>query len=409
MPSQPNAQSRRVGGPGRGWVPAWGVGTAILGGFAFYSASSVTHGFLAYYAAARLLVEGKLGPSAYDDAWFGAYLQQLTGTSIREIFTPNPPTMALMALPIAALHHGGARVVWLFASVMLFAAAVFVLAREREKESAVPIAALLLAMLAPAVFSNIRIGQGYLIVFALFAAAVLWIEHQRQIAGGAALGLALGLKLSGPALLLILAAQRRWRAIAAAIVTAIALALAVTPFIDMAMWWQHPGVVGAFVQRPSGSVTAYQTTLSLFRRLCVADAVWNPSPPASCRPFAFAIPYALIGVAAAITTVMAFRSSATRAGLAASVVLSLLVMPASAEVHFVLLGIPLLLIPLRLTELLVIGGLMLVPLEVTAERFTAGWAILLAYPRLYATWLLWAACVRQLITSSLQLRERKGS
>jgi hypothetical protein len=402
MSLQPYAQSPRVGDPGRRWVAAWGVATAILAGVTVYSASSVTHGFIAYYAAARLLLEGQLGPMAYDDAWFGAYLQQLTGTNIREIFTPNPPTMALMALPIAVFDHRVARVVWLGASVALFAAAVFALARQREREGGVPIGALLLAMLAPAVFSNIRIGQGYLIVFALFAAALLWIERHRPFAGGAALGFALGLKLSGAPWLLILAVQRRWRALAAAIVTAVALVAAVTPFIDIAMWWQHPDVVRGFVERSSGSVTAYQTTLSLFRRMCVADPLWNPAPPASCQPIAFAIPYALIGIAALITAVVVYRARATPAALAAGVTLSLLAMPASAEVHFVLLGIPLLIVGLRPLELAVIGLLILVPLELTAERFTAGWWILLAYPRLYATWLLWAACARQVITSSLQ-------
>src|SRR5688572_19050536 len=249
----------------RRWVPAWGFAAAVLAGFTYYSAASVTHGFLAYYAAARLLIDGALGPSAYDDAWFGAYLQQLTGTSIREIFTPNPPTMALMAWPIAALDHKVARMVWLFGSVTLFVAAVYPLARERAKHDRVPIAALLLAMLAPAVFTNIRIGQGYLIVFALLATAVVCVNRQLatakalalQVAGGAALGLALGLKLSGTALLLIIAAQRRWRAVAAACAVAMGLALAVTPFIDSVAWWQYPDAVRAFVQRPSGSVTAY--------------------------------------------------------------------------------------------------------------------------------------------------------
>jgi hypothetical protein len=383
-------------------VTAWGVATAVLSGVTIFSASSVTHGFLAYYAAARLLLDGQLGPMAYDDGWFAAYLQQLTGANIREIFTPNPPTMALMALPIAALDHRVARAVWLIASVTLFAAAVFALARRREREGTVPIAPLLLAMLAPAVFSNIRIGQGYLIVFALLVAAVLWIERQRPVAGGAALGLALGLKLSGTPLLLILAAQRRWRALAAALLTATALVVAVTPFIDVAMWWQHPDVVRGFVERPSGSVTAYQTTLSLFRRMCEADPLWNPAPPASCRPMAYAIPYALIGIAASITAVVVYRAQAALASLAAGVMLTLLIMPASAEVHFVVLGIPLLIVWLRPVELAVIGLLVLVPLELTAERFTRGWWILLAYPRLYAAWLLWAACARQLITSSLQ-------
>ena len=34
----------------------------------------------------------------------------------------------------------------------------------------------------------------------------------------------------------------------------------------------------------------------------------------------------------------------------------------------------------------------------TAERFTAGWLVLLAYPRLYAAWLLWAASAREIFS-----------
>jgi hypothetical protein len=81
----------------------------------------------------------------------------------------------------------------------------------------------------------------------------------------------------------------------------------------------------------------------------------------------------------------------------AGAVLSVLALPASAEVHFVLLGIPLLLMPLGAIEFAIIAFLMIVPLEFTAERFTAGWSVLFAYPRLYAAWWLWAASVRVLL------------
>ncbi len=381
----------------RGQSIAWVFAVVVLAAFTLFSARSVTHGFVAYYAASKLLVTGKLGPEAYDDRWFGAYVQDITHSNVREIFTPNPPTMALMALPVAAVGPQPARAVWLFASVALFTGAVFALARERgRRDRAVPVVALLLALLAPAVLTNIRIGQGYLIVFALFAAALIAFAERRDALGGIALGLLLGLKTSGTALVVVLMVQRRWRAIAVAAGVAAAVAIAVTPFIDAAMWWQYPDVVRAFVQRPSGSVTAYQTTLSLFRRLCVADPMWNPSPAASCEPIAFAIPYALLGVALLITVVAVHRAPRAHAGLAAGVVLSLLALPASAEVHFVLLGVPLLLIPLRPIELAIIAFLIIVPLEITAEKFTTGWWVLLAYPRLYAAWLLWAASVREM-------------
>ena len=45
---------------------------------------------------------------------------------------------------------------------------------------------------------------------------------------------------------------------------------------------------------------------------------------------------------------------------------------------------------------LLIGALLIVPLEWTAERFTTGWSSLLAYPRLYAAWGLWALSLKEL-------------
>ena len=89
----------------------------VLAVFAVFSAGSMTHGFVAYYAASRLLVSGQLGPIAYDDRWFGEKVQQFTASSVREIFTPNPPTMALMALPVAGLDPQAARMIWLVAVV----------------------------------------------------------------------------------------------------------------------------------------------------------------------------------------------------------------------------------------------------------------------------------------------------
>ena len=46
----------------------WALCAGVLLVFAVYSSRSVTHGFVAYFAAARLLITGQLGPAAYDDA-----------------------------------------------------------------------------------------------------------------------------------------------------------------------------------------------------------------------------------------------------------------------------------------------------------------------------------------------------
>ena len=377
---------------------AWAFGVVVLTVFTVYSAGSMTHGFVSYYAASKLLLAGQLGPDAYDDGWFGAYVQQVTHSTVREIFIPNPPPMALMAAPVAALDAAPARAVWLLLSLAAFVFAVRALVRWTGTVARpVPATTVLLMMLAPAVFTNLRIGQGYLFVFAMFAFAVIQIARGRDLAGGALLGALLALKTSGVALLVLLIVRQRWRAIAAAVAVAMLLAFVVTPFIDPQMWLVYPDHVRAYVARPASSVTAYQTTLGLFRRLCVADPIWNPQPAASCAPIAFVAPAVIIGVAALVTAFAATRSVDGITWLAPATALSVLALPAVAEPHFVLMAIPLAILRFRPIEFALIAALLLVPLETTAERFTSGWPVVFAYPRLYAAWLLWAAGIKDLL------------
>ena len=237
-----------------GRVVAGMVASMALAAFAVYSAGSTTHGFVSYYTASRLLVDGQLGPDAYDDRWFGEAVQRLTHSNIREIFIPNPPPMALMALPVVALDPQPARAVWLIASLAAFLAGIGALVRARTRQNAPPsTVTLMLMMLAPAVFTNLRIGQGYLLVFGLFAATTVLLLRRRDRWAGVCLGLLLALKTSGVALALVLVMKRRWAALAAAAVTTLVLCLAVTPFIDARMWAVYPSQVGC-LRRPSSEL-----------------------------------------------------------------------------------------------------------------------------------------------------------
>ena len=383
--------------PGHGTIVVGMIAAMILAIFTVFSAGSITHGFVSYYTASKLLVAGQLGPNAYDDEWFGEKVRQLTTSSIREIFIPNPPTMSLMALPVAGLDAQSARAAWLMASLAAFLASIGALVRYRARQTRdLPIETILLMMLAPAVLTNLRIGQGYLFVFAMFTAATLALTRGRDRIAGVCLGLLLALKTSGVALAAILAARKRWETLVVAAVTASLLAVAITPFIDASMWIAYPGAVQAYVARPASSVTAYQTTLGMFRHLCVADPQWNPSPAASCAPIAFIVPALINGAATIVTMLLALRATRVEPWLAAAATLSVVTLPAIAEPHFVLMSIPLALLRLTLAETVLVGALLIVPLEWTAERFTAGWWALLAYPRLYAAWLLWAFSVREL-------------
>jgi hypothetical protein len=373
----------------------------ILVAYAEYvAAGPITHGFVGCYAAARLLVTGQFGPHVYDDGWFQRYIQDLTGSGVLEIFGPNPPTMALMAVPVVFLDLFAARHVWLLVSLGSLALAVAVLIRSHEAETAaVPAALVALILLNPAVFANLRTGQVYLFVFALLTATAISLLRGCEKLSGLFLGLALIFKSSGVALLVLLIARRRWRAVGVALSVCVAAVLLVAPAIDPRTWAAYPASIEQFVARPSSSVTAYQTTLSLFRHLCVGDPVWNPSPAANCAPIATVLPAVLLGAAVLMTIVLSARAPA-RLWLAAGVCLAELTLPVAAEQHFVSLAVPLVLLwpfkelgVYRMAFVLVVAALLLVPLDYTAHRLTTGWSALGAYPRLYAAWMLWGASV----------------
>jgi Glycosyltransferase family 87 len=389
---------------------AWVVGALALGAYTVrFSIGRTTHGFIAYYSAARLLATGQLGPSVYEDAWFRRYVQEITGTPVLEIFGPNTPAMALLAVPVAFLGPTSARTVWLIASLVAYLAAAAALVRQTAgSDTRLHAGLVALLLLSPAVFANLRTGQAYLFVFAAFAFAALALIRQQDLLAGALIGLALVLKSRGAPLLLLLVAARRLRAAAAAAIVFAAAAAATLILAGAEVWLRYPIYVWQFVRRGSASVTAYQTTAGLFRRLCVPDPVWNPSAALNCESLAVAAPTVLIAGATAITIWLAMRARPD-SWIAAGLCLSLLAVPIAEEHHFVLLGIP---IAFALRKhathaaqnlpwwpWLLFVGLVLVPLDYTAHRFTAGWSILAAYPRLYATWLLWALTAREMLTS----------
>jgi hypothetical protein len=355
------------------------------------STGRLTHGFVAYHTAARLLLEGRTGPQVYDFAWFQAEVQRRTDTGVLEIFGPNPPTMSLLALPVAAFEPRVARAFWLFISLAALAATVFVLAPETRarRASMLPIA-VALVLLSPSVFANLRTGQGYLVVGACFAGTAIALARRRDTPAGICLGLAVVLKTAGLPWLLVLAMAPRRRAFGAALATITLVALFSLPWIGLETWRTYPGAIAAFVARPTTGITAYQTTLGFARHWC-GPGLPGAEGLTSCATMATAAAWLVLAVALGLTG-RAIRHAPSPLASAAGVTLSLLCIPIAEDHQFVLLAVPV------LALLATAPGwgwaaasvLLVVPADLTIERYTAGWPSAFGYPRLYATWLLWA-------------------
>lgn len=389
----------------------------------------MTHGFIAYYTAAWLLREGELGPQAYDDEWFSQQVQDILNQPIGEILTPSVPTMAWLALPLTGLSPQAARDTWIWFNLLLLAAGTALLLASLYQIQAhdlgpplstlhrrgITFLVILAALLSPAVAENFRIGQAFILFFALYSLSLYGLASGRNWLAGIALGLVFGLKSVGVFLWLCWLAQRRWSVLLWGVATILLIALLSLPWIDPDTWLAYGQSVIRFSRSPTLAVTAYQTTPGFFAHLFRADPVWNPTPLIHW-PLLAAIPPAVVAILAIGVTVWLGRRAPAPLFFAALVPLSTILLPAAEEHHFVFLLLPaaVLLNDLLLHppvgkwawfDWLTLGAAVLsfmVPFPYEHPLLNPGWLALLAYPRLYGAWLIWIVAVHRMASTRNQ-------
>lgn len=370
------------------------------------SVSYDSFGFASYYTSARLVLAGELGPGIYDNQWFQARERAL---GLREdIYGHQPPTMALLLLPVAWLPPGAARAVWL-ALDLLWLAGIGVVAtllarRAGAKVGVTAVAAmvLLVALYRP-LHAELRYAQVYVLLALWYALWLYGFVTGRDWLCGAALA-ALGLaKLAGAPLWIVMLAAGRWRGLAWAAGLGVAGLIGTLPLVGVDTWRAYLfGRVGDLAANPVFGVTALQTLTSLLRQLFVFDPIYTPAPllhaPALATALLLIAAVVLVGL-----TVARARPDVSLLTGAAALCLIVPLQPAGEQHHYVVLLVPFfLLIPLagrvarEAPAALALAGIALA-LQLAPNYFLdnaawSGWPrALLAYPRLYGALALWGA------------------
>ncbi|MBI2569010.1 MAG: DUF2029 domain-containing protein [Candidatus Schekmanbacteria bacterium] len=382
-----------------------------------------THGFVAYYAAARLVTEGAETHQFYDDDWFRRQVARFeSGAS--DIYNLNPPTTALLAIPVAALEHRAARRLWTVLSALCLAVALRCLVHETgmPQLQALPFAAF--ALLVQPVHANLRYGQAYLVMLALLTTAWYGYRHARPAVCGSALGALLVLKMAGSLLWPLLLLRRRWRELGWSAATVCVIVLASLPWLHRHAWEVWLELLPSLSLKPELAVTAYQTQSGLLRHLLVPDLRWNPAPwlPAPALEPALRRLGAAVILGLSVTAALwpgpgprasmprqprrAARPAARpeperrRADLlfAAFTAAGIILSPVSLDYHYALLLIPMAILAADLRSsdswpprALLAAAMALIGLDLGYGSLgTAGGPIaLLGYPKLYGAWLLW--------------------
>ena len=215
--------------------------------------------------------------------------------------------------------------------------------------------------------------------------------------GSGALATALLIKTAGWALLPLLLWLRRWRFLSGTIIATTLGILLTLPLFSPAMWLSYTQLLSTVTNSPLICVTAYQTTRSFLCHLFLPHVVWTDTPTLDLP-----VPAVVLFLTLALLSLGALLALARRrpiAAVAGAIAWSVLFAPLGEQHHHVPLLIPtawLILIwlrgetPHRLVQFGLILGLAayLTPYPLFHPQLQTGWWSLLAYPRLFAAWLI---------------------
>lgn len=372
-------------------VTLWFTGRVL-----YPAGAQLTHGFAAYYTAAKLVQNHQFSAAVYQPQFFRPLVEAASRRQVSDIYNANPPTTALMFWPLSFFTIQQARIIWtalnalmLWAGLLLL---VFTFARPPQPAGVAWL--LSLGMLFQPAIENIRLGQAYLLMFLLLTAALAAWQRRYDAAGGAALALALLLKTSGWPLLPMLAWQQRRRYIGWAggiVAGVVTLTLTIFP---LAAWQAYLALLLQTTAAPQVCATAYQTTRSLLCRLFIFNDFWSPAPVVNLPWLA----HGLFWLLAAATLAAAFVIN-RRNPLPALLYLlawGVIFAPLGEQYHHTLVLVPLgwlvikwdnLPFTTRIFSAVAMAGY-LIPLRIGGPGFEPGWWALLAYPRLYSGWLV---------------------
>jgi hypothetical protein len=366
-----------------------------------------------YLTAAKIVADGGSAERLYDDSWFQEQMRRYRiGKPENGKFSPFPPPTALLLVPLAHLEPLAALRVMTGVSVLCLLCSIVLLARILSwslLESSV-----FVLLSGYAIVGALQFGQPYIVVALSCILGYYARLRGAPLLAGLCFGLFTPIKYFPGVMLIYFAFRREWKVLlggAVAVLAVVALSIGVLGwkvyenFLSSALGHHLIGILS--LQDPFSA--SFQSFDALFRRLFVLDAASNPHPWLALpglQMIGVAITKVVI-FATAIATLIRIASSSLNDKVAPSVgilgILTLLLAPATATYHFVLLWLPvgLLIDHFCRARALVHASLLLVLYALIgffpygpAYRFEGrGGLTVLAFPRLFLVLAMFVVCV----------------
>jgi hypothetical protein len=402
--------------------------TAVLAARGIVPAlSKVDTDFPNYFTAAKIVADGGNTDRLYDNGWFQDQMRRYQiGKASEGEFNPFPPPTALLLLPLARLQPLDALRVLTVGSVLCLICSIILLARILSWSLVDSTVFVLLS--GYAVLGALRLGQPYILVSLACIVGYYARLKGRPLLAGICFGLFTPIKYFPVVFLVYFACRKEWKLVLGG---AAAILMVTAVSVGILGWKIHEvflsSVLGNHLIAKLGLqnpfTVSYQSFDSLFRRLFIYDATLNPRAPfvlPRLESIAVLITKASIVLAAIGALVkLARRGGDGAAGPSIGIlgVVTLLLAPATAAYHFVLLWLPVgLLIDYfvregaRMRACFILGVYALIgffPYRYTIPFEGRGGLTVLAYPRLFLLLAMFVACVHFIWSRAACAREMR--
>jgi Glycosyltransferase family 87/WD40-like Beta Propeller Repeat len=381
---------------------AWFASTTLRQAWTVFNSD-----FSNYFLTAHLLRDHSSTARVFEWIWFQRQKDHLGLQQSFVAMEPITPFSAIFLWPLTHLAPLAAKHVWLAVNAGLLWVSAWMLVRMTGIRASRM--ALLIAVSYP-LERHMQNGQFYLPVLFLLTLGLWFYLRGQSFGAGAAVAVAVGLKVSPVLFALYFARRRDWRAVGGALAGGVGVAaISIAAF----GWQLNRAYMLQVLPRAmlGESIGPYNLTLAsfavLFHRLFIFEPTLNPHPAVHA---AWLLPALLpviqfVVLVPLVLLVKPRDSDPSRVALewSAVVLASLLLSPLPASYHFVLLFLPMAILLGSNAKEMPRGWLVAVVLLYLAIGFPfwpgrsgGGWLPLLHVPRLYATIALYGICLLQL-------------
>jgi len=375
--------------------------------------SKIDSDFPNYFTAAKIVADGGDVERLYDNRWFDEQMHRYgTWTGIPGKFSPFPPPTALLLIPLTRLAPLDALRAMTAVNMVCLICSIVLLTRILSVSLADSTVLVLLSGFA--VLNAIRLGQPYIPVSLSCILGYYAYLKGRPLLAGLCFGFFVPVKYFPVVLLIYFAFRREWRVVLGGACAILAVTLT---SIGVLGWKIHGDFLSAIlgnhligkIDMQDPFTASFQSFDSLFRRLFIFDATANPQPLFALpvlQTIAVIVTKASILSAGVVTMVKLARSgvaAATAPSIGVLGILTLLLAPATATYHFVLLWLPVGLLvgyffhertPVR--AYLILGAYALIGFFPYRRAYAfegRGGLTVLAYPRLFLLLAMFIACI----------------